>query len=110
MMSNTEKEIADHLASLIVFTVPKVEDYQDAIQRQVDATAMAKKFNDGVTLASYSNSTNVIWQAQSVTFIAWRDAVWQFAYAELERVMTGQRPQPTVSEFLAELPAIIWPE
>lgn len=38
--------------------------------------------------------------------VAWRDAVWAHAFAELGKVQHGQRPQPTVEDFIAELPVI----
>jgi len=89
--------------------LPTVIDYQSAIQSLVDETARAKQFNDGVTLASYWNSTDAEWAAQAQAFTAWRDAVWKYCNAELAKVQGGVRPQPTVDEFLAELPKIVWP-
>lgn len=84
-------------------------DYAAAIQAHIDAAAVSKQFNDGVTMASYAASTNLQWAAEAQAFVAWRDAVWAYAYAELEKVLTGQRPQPTIEAFLTELPAIAWP-
>jgi len=49
------------------------------------------------------------WAAEAAAFAAWRDAVWTYAYAELAKVQAGQRAQPTVTDLIAELPAIIWP-
>jgi hypothetical protein len=88
---------------------PTETDYEAAIQALVDATATERKFRDGVTMASYVNSTNSQWAAEALAFVAWRDAVWAYAYAELEKVTTGQRPQPTVEDFLAEIVPINWP-
>jgi hypothetical protein len=87
---------------------PSLLDYETAIQEVVDATANGKLFRDGVTLASYVSSTNPQWATEAQAFVAWRDAVWGYAYAELEKVTTGQRSQPTVDEFVAELPVITW--
>lgn len=89
--------------------LPRVEDYQVAIQTMVDDAARSKLFNDGVTLASYVNSTVEPWAAQATAFVAWRDNVWQYAYSELAKVQGGYRDQPTVEAFLAELPEIVWP-
>lgn len=85
-----------------------VEDYEEAIQAHVDQTARSRLFRDGVTLASYVASTNPQWAAEAVAFVAWRDAVWAHAYAELAKVQAGERAQPTVAEVLAELPVISW--
>jgi hypothetical protein len=88
---------------------PTETDYEAAIQAMVDTTATERKFRDGVTMASYVNSTNPQWAAEAIAFVAWRDGVWAYAYAELEQVKTGQRPQPTVEDFLAEIEPIDWP-
>lgn len=89
---------------------PTEQQYQHAIQSLVDDTARAKQFNDGVTLASYKDSTNPVWASQAAAFIAWRDQVWGYAYEQLSLVQRGGRNQPSVSDFVAELPAITWPE
>lgn len=43
------------------------------------------------------------------TLSRWRDAVWTYVYEQLALVQAGQRTQPTIAEFIAELPAIVWP-
>lgn len=88
---------------------PTLYDYENAIQAMVDATAREKLFRDGVTLASYVNSADPQWAAEAVTFVAWRDDVWRYAYAELAKVQGGLRPQPSVAEFIAEITPIVWP-
>jgi hypothetical protein len=105
-------------ASVIITAEQKVLDqreatrarFEHAIQEMVDAKPLEKDFRDGVTLASYAASTNPVWQAQALAFIAWRDEVWAYAYTQLELALTGQRDIPTVEDFLSELPVISWPE
>lgn len=86
-----------------------VEQFRSAIQAHVDATARDRSYDSGNSLASYTSSTNPAWAAEATAFVAWRDAVWLYAYAELDKVLAGERPQPTVEAFLAELPGIVWP-
>ncbi|SDB14576.1 hypothetical protein SAMN03159422_00235 [Agrobacterium fabrum] len=88
---------------------PTITDYENAIQNLVDSTAREKQFRDGVTLASYTASTKPKWSAEAQAFVAWRDNVWFYAYGELAKVQVGQRPQPTVEQFLAEVAPIAWP-
>lgn len=45
-----------------------------------------------------------------MAFVAWRDAVWTYAYAELDKVLAAEREQPSVEAFIGELPVIAWPE
>lgn len=86
-----------------------VEQFRTAIQAHVDGAAQSRRYDSGNSLASYVASTDPAWAAEAQTFVAWRDGVWRYAYAELDRVLTGERQQPTVEDFLKELPAMVWP-
>lgn len=86
-----------------------IESFRFAIQAHVDATAVSRLYDSGNSLATYVSSTNPQWAAEAVAFVAWRDAVWAYAYAEMDRVLTGEREQPTIEAFLGELPQIEWP-
>lgn len=86
-----------------------VETFRAAIQQHVDAQAQSRRYDTGNSLASYVASTNETWAAEAQVFVAWRDAVWLYAYAELDKVMAGEREQPGVEDFIGELPVIEWP-
>jgi len=85
------------------------QDYANAVQTFVDQTAQAGSYVDGVTCASYLNSTNASWSADAKAFIAWRDTVWDGAYATLAAVQADTMAQPTVAHLVSGLPAITWP-
>lgn len=89
--------------------LPATSEYQEAVQAMIDDVARSKLFHDGVTLASYTASTVGPWVAQAQTFVAWRDIVWQYSYSELAKMQAGERAQPSLGDFLLELPKIIWP-
>lgn len=82
--------------------------FQSAIQTHVDGVAITKLYNDGNAMASYVASTNSVWASEAQTFVAWRDAVWIYSYAELDKVMSGEREQPDIETFIDELPVIEW--
>lgn len=86
------------------------EDFRMAIQNHVDQTARSRRYDGGFALASYVSSTIPQWSTEAQIFVAWRDAVWVYAYTELDKVLGGERSMPTVDEFISELPAIEWPE
>lgn len=86
-----------------------VETYRAAIQSLIDAKAQEKQYDSGATLASYVNSTIPQWSTEATAFVAWRDQVWAYALAELDKVQSGEREQPSVEAFLAELPVLEWP-
>lgn len=103
---------ADEIAEIGIPPEPiplTITDYENAIQDLVDSTARERQFRDGVTLASYIGSTKSKWAAEAQAFVAWRDNVWSYAYGELAKVQAGQRPQPTVEQFLTEIAPIAWP-
>lgn len=88
---------------------PDQYSYASAIDARVEKVALSRGYSSASTLASYVNSTVPAWSAEAVAFVAWRDAVWSYAYAQLSAVQSGSRPQPTVDELVAELPTITWP-
>lgn len=100
----TEDEVAG-LAS-----PPTVDDFSRAIDVHLDAIARERGYSSAVSCASYVSSTNALWRAEAEAFVAGRDAVWTYAFAELASVQSGSRAVPSVAEFIAELPAIEWPE
>lgn len=88
---------------------PSLSEYAAALQHHIDETATVRGYGNGVMLASYVASTNAAWAAEAAAFVAWRDAVWLAAYAELAAVQSGAHPAPTTEAFIAGLPAIAWP-
>lgn len=109
-------DLAAALGEALPFEAPPLslpvtlDDFRRAIQAHIDTTAQLRSYDSGVTCASYVGSTNPDWAAEATAFVAWRDAVWGFAYAELAKVEAGMRPQPSIAEFLGELPALTWPQ
>jgi hypothetical protein len=96
------------VAVAVADPVPSVEQYRRAIQSLIDSKAVALQYDSGATLASYVNSTIEQWAAEAQAFVAWRDAVWLYALAELDKVQRGESNQPSVEAFLAELPVFEW--
>ncbi|MBL8578078.1 MAG: hypothetical protein JNK47_12690 [Mesorhizobium sp.] len=94
----------------VVPPVPHLADYQAAITAHLDAAAQSRRYDGSISIASYLGSTNPQWAEEAAAFVAWRDAVWVYAYAELDKAMNGQREAPPIAGFVSELPVIIWPE
>lgn len=82
--------------------------YTMQLQDIVDKAAAAKGYKDGFACAGYFNSTNVQWAAEAQAFIAWRDAVWEYAHTVLDN--STPENYPTLEQFLANAPQITWPE
>lgn len=83
--------------------------FESAIQGHIDTIAQSRRYRDGFALAGYVASAVPQYAAEAAAFVAWRDAVWLYAYGELDKAQNGQRPIPTVEDFISELPAMVWP-
>lgn len=105
-------EIVEKPAGWIVpVSVPQLseDDYRRAIQNLIDTHAQSRRYDSGNSLATYVASSNTVWATEAQAFVIWRDAVWAYAYVELDKVLAGDREQPSVADFLDELPVMVWP-
>lgn len=82
--------------------------YGTAMQSLIDSTASSKSYADGYAVASYVTSTNAQWAAQAVTFVAWRDACWEYSYAVQQAAESDPSSAPTLPQFIAQAPQISW--
>lgn len=78
------------------------------IQDFIDNKAQEKDYGNGIHCASYINSTNLQWKQEAQAFVAWRDEVWLYAYSELALIQAGDKPVPTIEQFLEGLPELNW--
>jgi hypothetical protein len=83
--------------------------FEDAIEAHIEAAAADRGYANSTRLASYVASTTPAWKAEAEAFVAWRDDVWAYAFIELEKVLAGQRDEPTIEAFVEELPLMEWP-
>ncbi|NTH50473.1 hypothetical protein G6L09_05725 [Agrobacterium rhizogenes] len=90
--------------------VPGLSDYTGSIAAMMDAKAKERRYENALSIATYIGSANIQWAAEAQAFVFWRDEIWGYCYAELDKVQAGTRSQPTVADFLAELPTLEWPE
>lgn len=105
-----EEGLPDDHPDVVAFqSVLLMAEFEAAIQEHIDTAARARRYRDGFALAGYVASTVPQYAAEAAAFVAWRDAVWLYAYGELDKAQNGQRPIPTVEDFISELPAMVWP-
>lgn len=83
--------------------------YSAAIQAHLDATARERQYDGIQTAITYRNDPNPRFAAEGEAMFNWRSAVWTYSTAELAKVLAGERVEPSVEEFLAELPVFVWP-
>ena len=85
-----------------------IQEIKDRIQLLLDDTARQKNYDNGVSLASYANSTIDSFKQEALSFIQWRDAVWNTCYHYLDLYQKGEYEFTTVSDFLSLLPTFNW--
>ena len=95
-------------------TEPSLEEKQAAIvaavQMYLDDFAKTRNYDNIFTAATYATSKNPAFAAEGQYAVEARDETWARCYQILNEVMTGQRPEPTLEEIMAELPALAWPD
>nr|WP_321482343.1 hypothetical protein [uncultured Cohaesibacter sp.] len=106
----SSKQLWDFEIGVWSSPLPTQDDYTKAIQATLDNAATARRYDSAATMATYTNSTNSDWSAEATAMVAWRDAVWLYAYQQLDAVLAGEREQPTIEGLLAELPEPNWPD
>lgn len=84
--------------------------YENAVQAKLDGAAQAARYDSIATAVSYSEEPAVPkFQNDGKAFRAWRSLVWAYTYEQLAAVKAGERTQPTVEDFLLELPELELP-
>lgn len=83
--------------------------YRRAVQAHIDAKAQERQYDSGLSVATYATSAVERWAQEAAAFVAWRDSVWVYALAELDKVHAAEREPPGAEAFIAELPPLVWP-
>lgn len=96
--------IAEQAAAVQAATV---STFEHAVQTKLDDAAQAARYDSIATAVSYAEEPAVPkFQEDGRAFRTWRSLVWAYAYEQLEKVLAGEREQPTIDEFLLELPVL----
>lgn len=85
----------------------EVEQFKAAIQSHMDSVAKDAGYDDIKAAVTYAEEPAVPkFQVEGLAFRAWRSLVWDYGYAQLAKVASGERAKPTITELLAELPLL----
>lgn len=88
-----------------------VEEYKLAIQSHMDTISRSYGYDDIKTAVTYAEEPAVAkFQVEGQAFRVWRSLCWAYSYEQLAMVEGGQRSQPTIAQFLAELPQLDMPQ
>ena len=87
----------------------KIKEYDKALTLHLDQTAQSKQYDNRITCAVRAGYSGPF-QAEGIAFATWMDNCNYQAYQILAQVNAGSIPAPTVEEFIASLPVMVWPE
>ena len=103
----TEQSLLDQAPSLALQHAQK--QIEKELRILIESKPPEKGYDSVTTLTSYTTSGNTQWKAEADAFIAWRDSVFAYAYQTMSDVQNGNTALPTIDEFLAAIPALVWP-
>lgn len=83
-------------------------EYITALEEFYDAKAQERRYDGRMSCAIRAGYPGPF-RAEGEAFATWMDACNAYAYQVLEDAMSGDRPLPTIEDFLAELPTLTWP-
>lgn len=82
----------------------------EAVKNHLDFIVFSQRQYDNIgSCISYETDPDPLWAAEAVAAKVWRSAVWKKVIEIQQQVQSGQRPIPTPTEVIAELPVIQWP-
>ena len=86
---------------------PTLADFDAAMEEHLRTECEARGYTTREPDA-YANSQVPRWKQDAEDWVAHRDAVMLYAQEILNAVQSGQRQPPTMAEFEAGLPQIVW--
>lgn len=91
-----------------ILAPPTIDEYVAAMEALYDTTAQERRYDNRFTCALRAGYPGPF-QAEGLAFASWMDTCNATGYQIMAEVETGARPQPTIAELLADLPAMVWP-
>lgn len=88
----------------------KIKAAESAVQAMLDAGAKAQGYDGILSAASYAAlPVGEPFQAEGAAFLLWRAKCWAHCYAVMADVKAVKRPEPTPTELVGEMPALLLP-
>lgn len=91
-------------------TEEMITEMQHAVKEHLSLIARQKDYDNENSIMTYVDSGNTTWAAEAQSYSDWRDSVWVYVLEQLSLFESSSREIVTVDEFIAELPAITWPQ
>ena len=106
-VTHTQEEEAEHARQQVE---QQKTEYTAAVQQRLDEFARTRNYDSIFTACTYATSTTEKFRVEGQYCVTARDATWSKCYEILAAVESGGRSAPTLTELLAELPTLAWPD
>ncbi|MCP1500654.1 hypothetical protein J2Y86_005361 [Pseudomonas migulae] len=84
-----------------------IAEFTNTVQNWMDSSAQRFGYDDIGNAITYAEEPAVPkFQREGQAFRAWRSACWEFCYAQLAAVKSGERAMLTPQDLVAELPLL----
>ena len=117
--SEGQRIVADAIGRPVLADPPPPTDEQiiagftAVVQQHLDDFARTRNYDGILSAATYATSAVPKFKAEGQYAVEARDATWAKCYGVLAAWLAAgeasSRPIPTLSELLAELPVLVWP-
>lgn len=87
-----------------------ISAYEPYIDMHIHYVAVDKGYQDAATLASYRSSKFKPWADEAVSFIDWRDDVYNYYYNFVKRLRARELAPMNPIDLVNKLPMIVWPK
>ena len=81
----------------------------NAAQTHIDSVAQARGYDSGLSCISYAGGSHPVYSAEGTAFRDWRDAVWDYCNTLDASVQAGTITMPSMEDYIAGMPSIVWP-
>jgi hypothetical protein len=88
--------------------LPTVDEYTNALTSMLDKEAQSHMYDDRISCALRAGYPGPF-HAEGVAFAMWMDGCNAQAYTLMAQVQASTAPQPTMEQFMAIFPKMVWP-
>lgn len=87
------------------YSAQTIHNFEERIEEYLNKEAKKRGYDNILSACSYAIARGRF-QQEGIKFAEWRTDVWDYCYTELDKVKSGVRSQPTIEDFILELPIL----
>lgn len=97
----------DNIISLAPITdSKKIAIIKSKVSEYLNSKAQEKGYDNIINASLRAALPGSPYYSEGVAYGEWMDNVWAYCYQELDKIQQGLRTEPTIEEFISELPQL----